>query len=99
MTVERSVNYENIASQYDCRYKVGDWNGMERQLREFVAGTVSGKILEVGCGTGHWLLQLENQGYHITGLDPAQGVLGVAKKKVPQATLIQGKAEAMPWNR
>lgn len=101
--VERFVNYDNIANQYDCRYEVGDWTGVERQLREFVAGTdddiVPEKILEVGCGTGHWLLQLENQGYRITGLDPARAVLDVAKKKVPQAILIQGKAEAMPWNK
>ena len=42
--VERSVNYDNIASRYDCRYKVGDWTGVERQQREFAADTVSGKI-------------------------------------------------------
>ena len=97
MTTERSVHYDSIASQYDCRYEVGDWTGIERELLNFVARARSGSILEVGCGTGHWLLQLSSRGYDIAGLDPAQAMLVLANKKAPQSWLVQGKAETMPW--
>jgi ubiquinone/menaquinone biosynthesis C-methylase UbiE len=95
---KRSVDYNSIASQYDRRYEVGDYSGIEKQLLEFVAGARSGTILEVGCGTGHWLWQLWSRGFNISGLDPAQSMLDMAKKKVPQAELVHGKAEAIPFS-
>ena len=49
----RSADYNTIAGQYDCRYKVGHYSGIERQFMEFVADAHSGSIFEVGCGMGH----------------------------------------------
>jgi len=69
---DRSVDYNSIAGQYDCRYEVGDYSEIERQLLEFVTGARSGNILEVGCGTGHWLRQLWRRGFSVSGLNQAQ---------------------------
>lgn len=94
----RYVNYNSIADQYDCRYKVGNYAGIERRLMEFVADVHKGTILEVGCGTGHWIQTLTSRGYKVAGVEPAQAMLDVARKKVPQANLVQGKAEALPFS-
>jgi len=94
----RAVDCNTIAGQYDSCYQVGDYSGIERQLVEFVADTHPGIILEVGCGTGHWVQTLTSRRYEVTGLEPAKAMLDVAGKKVPQATLIQGRAEALPFN-
>jgi ubiquinone/menaquinone biosynthesis C-methylase UbiE len=38
-------------------------------------------ILDVGCGTGSLALRLANRGHAVTGVDPADGMLQVARSK------------------
>lgn len=96
MSPERpAVEYDSFASQYDCRYEAGDYTGVEHSLLEFVAG--SDDILEVGSGTGHWIMRLGRQGYRVAGLDPGGAMLDLAKQKAPHAVLVQAMAEAIPW--
>jgi ubiquinone/menaquinone biosynthesis C-methylase UbiE len=91
------MNYDNVASQFDKRYQDYDYSDIERYLLEFVSEDLSFKILEVGCGTGHWLEVLAKRGYRISGIDPSQAMLDVAKKKVAPDSLVLGNAESIPW--
>ena len=57
------------------------------------------KVLDVACGTG--LVAVEaakilGGAENITCLDPSEGMLAVARTKLP-ATFVQGRAEAMPF--
>jgi ubiquinone/menaquinone biosynthesis C-methylase UbiE len=45
-----------------------------------------GRILELGCGTGTILKTLSNS-YTVSGIDHAEGMLAIARKKIPHATL------------
>ena len=95
--MKRQMNYENVASQFDRRYVDNDYSGLERYLLGFVPADLPGEILEVGCGTGHWLDILAKRGHPVVGLDPSAAMLKVAAQRVRREQLVQGKAEAIPW--
>jgi ubiquinone/menaquinone biosynthesis C-methylase UbiE len=67
----RVTDYDAISIQYDCRYRVRDFRGVEHALLQFVGAVESSNLLEVGCGTGHWLKFLANERRHPTGIDPS----------------------------
>ena len=93
----RRVDYDHIATTYDRRYLVNDYSGVEAALIAFVGEPVGQRVLEVGCGTGHWLRCLGDAGIRATGLDPSAQMLAHAKTRAPRATLAQGSAERLPW--
>ncbi len=48
------------------------------------------KILDLGCGAGVPIVKfLANNGYKVTGVDFADGMLNLARKNVPQAKFIK----------
>jgi ubiquinone/menaquinone biosynthesis C-methylase UbiE len=93
----KSVNYDIIAPVYDRRYKEYDYSGVERALLNFIGEDQLAEILEVGCGTGHWLTVLDSRGYRVAGLDASRSMLARAKSLIPNAALVHGHAEALPW--
>ncbi len=57
------------------------------------------RVLDVACGTGLVAVgaaEILGGAQNITCLDPSEGMLGVARKKLA-ATFVQGRAEAMPF--
>ncbi len=88
----RGSDYDQVASRYDTRYQVARSSGVEACLRAF-AGTGSA-LLEVGAGTGHWLAFL---GGRVSGLDPSGNMLARAREKAPDALLVRGVAEQLPY--
>jgi len=56
----RVANYDSIAAAYDRRYGLHEYAGVRRSLLNFLsAGSPVASVLEVGCGTGHWLAALQ----------------------------------------
>ena len=92
--MNRSVDYDAIAEVYDRRYDRTDYGPVLQLLLSFVHGSRS--ILEVGCGSGHWLQELTKHGYDVVGLDPSNNMLQTARHKSCQPLLVQGCAEAIP---
>lgn len=95
--MNRSVDYDAIAEVYDHRYERSDYSPVLRLLLSFVHG--GRRILEVGCGTGHWLQELTKHGYDVVGLDPSRKMLQAVACKSRQPLTVQGCAEAMPWRQ
>ncbi|HJZ77111.1 MAG TPA: methyltransferase domain-containing protein [Vicinamibacterales bacterium] len=54
---ERVVDYDRFAAGYDRRYDILEYAGVRDALLNFVGDAHA--ILEVGCGTGHWLAMLD----------------------------------------
>ena len=50
----RVVDYDDIADRYDARYAHYAYDGVRETLLNFL-GPEPNAVLEVGCGTGHWL--------------------------------------------
>lgn len=92
-----NVNYDSIAASYDQRYLINDYSGVEEALMAFVGRNLTGRVLEVGCGTGHWLRLLMERGIRVAGVDASYNMLDYAQDQAPGAALAQGRAEQLPW--
>ncbi|TFU17013.1 class I SAM-dependent methyltransferase [Thermus tengchongensis] len=52
-------------------------------------------LLEVGAGTGYWLKRLPYA--RKVGLEPSSAMLQLGRRKVPEATWVEGQGEALPF--
>jgi len=73
----------------------------ERPDLELYVGLVSElrarSVLDVGCGTGTFACLLAHRGVRVTGLDPAQASLDVARRKCGETVgWVHGEANALP---
>jgi ubiquinone/menaquinone biosynthesis C-methylase UbiE len=50
----RVTDYDRIADRYDRRYALYSYDGVRETLINFL-GPEPSSVLDVGCGTGHWL--------------------------------------------
>ncbi len=102
---ESRVDYDRIAPGYNRRFAVGGTPGAAVALRSLAqalsqalgrgAGPLS--VLEVGCGTGHWLASLEG-GHHLCGLDLSAGMLHQARQRPVALDLVRGRAGLLPFS-
>jgi SAM-dependent methyltransferase len=93
------VDYDRIAADYEARYERNDYTGIERALTAFVGQESAANrpgVLEVGCGTGHWLRVLHQSDVQVAGIDPSEPMLKVARERFAEARIIRARAEALP---
>jgi ubiquinone/menaquinone biosynthesis C-methylase UbiE len=96
-TRKSPVNYDEVASTYDARYKsdAGEaQHTIPQALRELLRPGVRNRNLEVGCGTGFWLDSFGSE-HEVIGIDLSQGMLSRAKLK--HTSLICGTADQLPF--
>lgn len=71
-------------------------------LFERVLGVVGAgpgvSLLDVGCGSGYALCLAADTGCTVTGLDITPELLAIAAERAPQATLVQGGMDALPFD-
>jgi len=98
----RVANYDSIASRYDRRYDLYEYAGVKDTLATFL-GNAAASVLEVGCGTGHWLNVVTERSApafverFVVGVEPSSEMLARARDAAPSAVLIRATAEALPW--
>lgn len=88
------IDYNAIALDYDRRYELYSYSGVRSVLRHI--GTARSRVLELGCGTGKWLAELESTGCETAGVDPSPRMLQIARTRT-SAELRLGISEALPW--
>jgi SAM-dependent methyltransferase len=52
------------------------------------AGRTGGRILELGCGTGHKLIPIASDGYSCVGLDLSSDMLAEARRKADECGVV-----------
>lgn len=55
------------------------------------------RLLDIGCGAGRALRLAADRGAQVSGLDAAAGLLEIARCRVPEATLVQGELQTLPF--
>lgn len=92
------VDYDRVAPLYASRYQRNNYTGVEQALDAFVrqGGESDHRVLEIGCGTGHWVRRLRESSLSVFGLDPSAGMLEIARGSL-SGRLIRGRAEALPF--
>ena len=86
---------EQIPVVYDALMAVNDRLGLWK-LRAWLTGAASGRVLEVGCGTGRNLPRYP-RGAAVLGVDPSLVALRRARRRVPSALLLCADGEALPF--
>jgi SAM-dependent methyltransferase len=90
------VNYDQVSSVYDRRYQAGGPAGILESLQALARQVDARRVLEVGCGTGHWLALMP--GYEVRcGLDCSAGMLDKARQRDRSLDLIRGTASRLPF--
>jgi len=88
LSVDKSsrFNFDVVADKYDKWYETTEGamydrlekKAVSRYLRQNVQGM---KLLEVGCGTGHWSRFFTDCGFEVTGVDVSECMIKVAQSK------------------
>jgi SAM-dependent methyltransferase len=91
-----NVDYDEIAPSYDQRYGALQYEGIASTLLSLARAGPAERILEVGCGTGHWLAQLRAVSPRVYGLDSSVGMLEQSNRDL-QDRLVCGEASPLPF--
>jgi len=94
---EARVNYDQIAPTYNQRYTVSQFAGIAMALRSLVRDVGAERVLEVGCGTGRWLAELQLVARQVYGIDLSLGMLQQARQRPQSLSLICGHASHLPF--
>ena len=93
------VDYDELAPAYNRRFVPDDPTTDPRiaALRALVQEADAARVLEVGCGTGHWLAALSECVTQAHGLDLSAGMLGEAGGRPEPLRLVRGRAGRLPY--
>ncbi|MDD2665723.1 MAG: class I SAM-dependent methyltransferase [Methanocellales archaeon] len=100
------MTFDEIASEYDAWYQtpLGAYaNRLEKELIFELAEQKPGEIvLDVGCGTGNYSIELARMCLKVVGIDTSVNMLKIAREKAEKGeldiTFVLGTAESLPFN-
>lgn len=77
--------FDAYAEYYDLVYDDKDYDLEVAYVLSLLKaqGITSGRILELGCGTGRHAMLLAKAGFHVTGIDKSALMIEEAQRKIP----------------
>jgi ubiquinone/menaquinone biosynthesis C-methylase UbiE len=89
-----------VDAEFDAATVTGHWQRARHAAVARLVGNGSGPLLEIGTGSGRLLAELADRGWTVTGLDPAPGMVELARSRVPAARgrITVGQAESLPFD-
>ncbi len=94
---KQRVDYDRVAPTYQRRFEKDRPRPTASALRALTRETGAGRVLEVGCGTGYWLVGLRSAADQLYGLDYSAGMLVQANVGCEKLLLVQGRAGQLPF--
>lgn len=93
-----SAHFDDIADEYDDSLPPHVVEHYLEKRTHFIRNLLgSGKILDVGCGTGVVAGRLAAAGYDVTGADPSPGMLAYLAEHAPEVRAVAGSATDLPF--
>lgn len=99
-----TFNFGGMAGSYDDWYntRLGrtydalEKNALARMLPDAMNAN---RLLDVGCGTGHWSAFFSTRGFEVTGVDIAPEMIAAARaKRITNASFQVADAHALPFH-
>ena len=84
---------DRLVTVYDVAYP---WSRDDDFFLSVLAEQPATDVLDLGCGTGRLAIAMAERGYRVTGVDPAQASLELARGKSDAVTWIEGSTEVLP---
>jgi SAM-dependent methyltransferase len=91
LVAEQVAYYRAHAPDYDVAYLGKDWDRCVDEL------PISGDVLELACGTGHWTPLLAARARSVTAVDAAPEVLALARQRVRGLPVELIQADLFGW--
>lgn len=89
--------YGARAAEYiDLLGDVGAMSPIDRRTMEEWAASIDGRILDAGCGPGHWTAHLRSRGADIEGIDQVPEFIDSARSRFPGTAYRLGGLDALP---
>lgn len=88
--------WSRVAEEWDAhwgRVAVPAW----RAVVEATGIAAGSTVLDVGCGAGGFLVFVSRKGGTPSGIDPAAGMVRLARTALPGVDIRLGSAERLPW--
>ncbi len=92
-----AYDFDKIARDYDRLNRVMSL-GLDRWWRRRAVRGLHGKVLDVACGTGDMVVELQKHGCNVTGVDLSEEMMAIARQKAPEATYMLADAEQLPFS-
>lgn len=96
--MKKKVNYDVISPFYNQRYNSNPLSGIQNYLQNILEETSPQRILEAGCGTGHWLSVLSKFQSQLFGVDLSIGMLKQFENS-SKPFCICGSADNLPLRK
>lgn len=96
-------DFDLIADSYDSWYagrRGAMYDRLEKKaiIRFLTTHVRGGKLLEVGCGTGHWSRFFSEYGFEVTGVDVSKRMIDIAKSKnISDASFQVADGRSLPF--
>jgi len=95
--------HHDVKTFYDGTYYPGDhghhrapWH--MRKIASRLQISPGDSALDIACGTGAWLQELQGHGAAVSGIDISERAIASAKVRLPNADIRQGVAEDLPFD-
>ena len=92
----KSIYYNSVSDNYDFSRRAGPRSS--RVLIDMLSPIDNARVLDIGCGTGNFLVELHQISGKLVGLDISAGMLAKVRAKVADAVLVEGDASLMPFS-
>lgn len=94
--------HDQVRRFYDDHYYADDseyadtgWH--QRQVARRLGIRAGWRVLDIACGTGAWLAELERLGAKVHGIDISERAIEQASQRLPEADLRVGMAERLDY--
>jgi SAM-dependent methyltransferase len=94
------LDYDQVADAYARHRRVhpGELAALERAATDRLHAQSAARVLEVGCGTGNYVIALHRHlGCPSWGIDPSAEMLARARGRAPGIAWQKGRAEELPY--
>jgi ubiquinone/menaquinone biosynthesis C-methylase UbiE len=96
-------DFDSVADTYDKWYETAEgamYDRLEKKAisKHLLRNVQRRKLLEIGCGTGHWSQFFSEFGFEVTGVDVSERMINVAKSKgIPNTSFQIADGHSLPF--